>query len=329
MVPPMPRRYLVRALGGRVDVERVLGLSRLVAHAGVVVVNETHMTSSAQVCELRRARPNMRVVTVCYENIPFRYEDVDSLHRRKDLVRRLTDCFVALTPEARAALVEEGVDSARVVVQPYGVDVSRFGAQHRSAGIRRRWGADTDDVVVLFTGRLLREKGLTELVRAVGRLHDPRIRLVMVGSGPEARRLDLAAASMRVPLLRESWVDQSEIPAILASADVFALPSLPTPYWEEQLGFSAIEAMATGLPVVGVASGSIPFVVGQGGVLAAPYDVPGLARALSSLVASPSARESIGATARRRAAEVLNTEVVAERLRSLLTDIGATRLNES
>ena len=164
--PAGVQRRLVPHLDRVVDSTKLQGLDRMLFDADVACVNETHTASAAQVCRLKEDRPNLAVVVVVYENIPFRYEDDPGLAARKDLVRGAADLFIALTPEARSALREEGVDESRIALQPYGVDATRFGARLRDDALRARWGASGDACVVLFAGRLLREKGLAALLRA-------------------------------------------------------------------------------------------------------------------------------------------------------------------
>jgi glycosyltransferase involved in cell wall biosynthesis len=324
-VPSVVLRRVAGRLARRVDVERLSDLSSMES-ADCIVVNETHLASAAQVCELRARRQNLRVISVCYENIPFRYEDDARLARRKDICRQYVDTFVALTPEARAALIVEGVSPERIIIQPYGVDVDRFSISKRSQQIRQRWSTQPGEVVVLFTGRLIQEKGVVELVRAVADVHtDCPVRLVVVGSGTEGVRIDRAARSLGVTsIVRQPWVNAAEIPAIVASADVFALPSLPTPYWEEQLGFSAIEAMASSIPVLGVASGSIPFVVGDGGRFAQPYDHRSLTETLQALTSDAALRASVGAAGRARVEQTLNTASCAAELQTIVERVVGT-----
>ena len=139
---------------------------------------------------------------------------------------KTTDMFIALTPEAREALLEEGVENSRIRLQPYGVDASHTDPSCDRDPVRQRWGAESDDaVVVLFTGRLLREKGTSRACPGNRRLADPNIRLVCVGSGPEAtrHRPRAAAALGFAGLVREPWGrNGAGIPELLASADVFA-----------------------------------------------------------------------------------------------------------
>ncbi len=282
---PLARR-LRRIVANVKDPDDFLGLPAALATTAVACVNETHIASSAQVCRLKRTRPELRVVVVCYENIPFRYEEDPVLATRKDTVRHDADRFVALTPEAADALRVEGVAASKIVLQPYGVDAGRFSPGLRSDALRGEWAARDEEPVVLFAGRLIQEKGLADLLLAAARIRAAAaFRLVLVGSGDQQHRLErmTRALGLEERVTFVPWLEARQMPEAVASADVFAMPSLPTPYWEEQLGFSLIEAMASAVPVLATRSGSIPFVVDAGGVLVAPYDVAALADALYEL----------------------------------------------
>jgi glycosyltransferase involved in cell wall biosynthesis len=314
-------RRAERLISRGVDPGRALGLERLLRVGDVVCVNETHIGVSAQVATLARHRPDLLVVVTCYENVPFRYEEDPVVARRKDAVRRWAHRFVAATPGARDALCVEGVEPSRIEVQPFGVDSTRFAPERRDPAVRERWGAGDDDVVVLYAGRLLREKGLVELLLACADLDPARFLLVLVGDGPEELRLRRAASSLRLDgrVVFTGWQPWDDMPRLMASADVFAMPSLPTPYWEEQLGFSLVEAMASGLPVLSTASGAMPYVVGRdAGLLIEPYGRAPLRDALQALVADREQRVRLGAAGRRKVETELDSEVVAMRLESLI-----------
>ena len=312
----IPRRLLDR----RLDLDPVVGLEQAVRSADLLVVNETHLASSAQAAALR-AGGGPPVLVVCYENIPFRYEDDARLLERKRLVRAHADHFVALTGGARRALEREGVDRGRISTVTYGVDPVLFARGDRDS-VRREWGVG-DDVVVLYAGRLLREKGLVPLVDAFTALRaGVRVgtMLVLAGDGPERGRIVEAAHALgigdRVKLV--PWVARERVPHLLAAADVYAMPSLPTPYWEEQLGFSMIEAMAAGLPVLGTDGGCIPEILGGTGVLAPPYQRRALAAALETLVTDEGLRARLGAAARARVGHHLSTGVAASGLHDVV-----------
>jgi glycosyltransferase involved in cell wall biosynthesis len=303
-----------RALLARLcDPEGLFALERGLAEADVVCVNETFLASSAQACRLQQGRDRPRIVTLCYENIPFQYEGDPLVARRKEDVRRATDVFIAATPAAKSALVAEGVEPRRIVVQPSGVDTNRFSPACRNEKLRASWGVRSDDVVFLYAGRLLREKGLLNLLLAVERCGSLRGRLILVGSGAEEARLRRAVAARRLEdrVSFLSWIDYEKMPAVMASADVFVMPSLPTPYNEEQLGFSLIEAMASEVPVLATIGASVPWVVGDGGLVVPPYDVEALSEGLEQLTADGRLRSSLGAAGRKRAETLLNVECFA------------------
>ncbi len=322
-VDDLPVSGLVRRLLPQVDRLRspgyLLGLTAAVRGAAWVSTMEPHLAATAQVCELKQRGVISRVAVTVYENIPFRYDEVEATATRKELVRSAADLLLAQTPAARDALVLEGADPARIRVLPNGVDASRFSPIRRDDDLRASWGARTDDVVVLYAGRLLREKGLVNLVLALARVRGTRFRLVFVGSGPEEARLRHTAIRVGLHDLVTCvpWVPSAQMPTVMASADVFAMPSLPTPYWEEQLGYSLIEAMASGAAVVSTLGASIPFVVGDAGILVPPYNMDALAVALQQVLGDELLRRSLGGLGRARVEKDLNTTTVAGRLAEL------------
>lgn len=314
------RRRLRNRLAHRADLDRLRGLDAVLAKANVACVNETHMVSSLQAVEAKDRYPGLRVVTVCYENIPFNYDADPVLAARRRSVRNGTDDFIAMTPGAAEALQAEGVTPERIHVIPYGVDLGRFSSRSDRGIVRAQLGIDDADLAFIFTGRLLREKGLVELVLALARLNRDDAHLILAGAGPERERVQTAvhAAGMSNRVHWVDWVKQEGVPALLSAADVFVLPSLPTPYWEEQLGFSVIEALAAGLPVIGTDSGSIPFLVGDAGVTVRPYDNAALTQALDALTRDRPLREALRDRALRRARSDFDVNVVAMRLAEVI-----------
>jgi glycosyltransferase involved in cell wall biosynthesis len=243
------------------------------------------------------------VVVCCYENLPFTYENSPLDRWRKRIVATMADHFVAVTPAVVTALCDEGIAEERITQLTFGVDLVEYRPQNRSAELRESWGLCGNELALLYAGRLIREKGVTVLLRALQQLAHLPVRLVIAGEGPErdmlldvARRLGVAA---RVRFL--SWLGPPALRAAMASADVLVMPSLPAPYWEEQLGFSAIEAMASGVPVVATRTGSLPWVVGTGGVIVPPNDPDALAAELGRLATVPAARSALSSEARRHA----------------------------
>lgn len=191
LVPRQLRRPLVtRQIRRVVEPESLRGFADAVADCDILCVNELHTASAVQAVELKKTRPQLRVVNVVYENIPFRYDDSDVLRSRRSVARSGTDLFVALTPTARDALLLEGTPPERIVTFPYGVTTSNYPA-------RSGRGGQSDEVTFLFAGRLLQEKGLIPLLVA---LHNTshRARLRIMGQGPELGRIRQAIDTLQL-----------------------------------------------------------------------------------------------------------------------------------
>jgi glycosyltransferase involved in cell wall biosynthesis len=90
------------------------------------------------------------------------------------------------------------------------------------------------------------------------------------------------------------------MPALMRSFDAVLLPSLTLPGWKEQFGRVLVEAMASGVPVVGSDSGEIPRVTGKGGVIVPEGDEDALAGALFRLYSDAGLRADLGKRGRER-----------------------------
>jgi glycosyltransferase involved in cell wall biosynthesis len=109
-------------------------------------------------------------------------------------------------------------------------------------------------------------------------------RVLVVGAGPEERRLRRYAAELGVADLLElrPELPYAEMPALYAGASCLVLASLPVWSWEEQFGMVLAEAVAARLPVIAAASGAIPEVLQGAAPTFAPGDWTELARLLAA-----------------------------------------------
>jgi glycosyltransferase involved in cell wall biosynthesis len=162
---------------------------------------------------------------------------------------------------------------------PLGVDIARFTPEDRSA--------PTGRLQVGFVGRLIPHKGVDVLLRAVAL--DDRLDAHVYGAGPESAALGALAAELGVRdrVTFHGFLDERELPGVFSGFDVLAVPSVPTPGWLEQFGRVVVEAQASGVPVVASASGALPDVVGDAGLLVPPGDPVALAEALARLLDTP------------------------------------------
>ncbi len=310
----------LRLLHPWLDAERLIGLERVLAGADIVHAAETFIPFSAQAAAAT-GRNGARLVLTCWENIPFLYDDDPRLRARKRAVQAGADLFLAVTEGARQALMLEGVPETRIRVIPAGVDQRLFQPRPRDAALAAAWGLPAEARVVLYSGRLVREKGLSDLLQAAALLYaggdHADVRFVLVGGGPEQGRLATMVARLGLAgrVIFVPPQPYRRMPGVYSLADVFVLPSVPTPYWQEQFGMVLAEAMACGKAIVTTSSGAIPEVVGEAAVLVPPYTPAVLARALNTLLCDAAYCRALGGAARERAARLYDATCVAGQIK--------------
>lgn len=211
----------------------------------------------------------------------------------------------------RQALTVPGASADRIAVLKNCVDTELF---NRCANLgprsekRKAWGLTDGDVLFLFAGRLLPEKGVLELINAFLLMEAPGAYLMIVGSswfGSNAsneftRALQEAARPKANKILFTGYVPHDQMPEYYAASDIALAPSI----CEEAAGLTVVEALASGLPLIATDAGGIPeyvdaacaVTVSRGGRMAFE-----LRDAMSKLYADRALRESMGDAGRRKA----------------------------
>lgn len=225
------------------------------------------------------------------------------------LLRRLA------IPRAAAVIVPNAELGARLrsrwpstpfVHLPNGVDPERFAPSPRR-------GEPGDERVVIYVGRLSVEKNLRRLVEAVARLRDLRVRLVLVGDGPEADTLRRRAAETGARVEFAGVVPHGRLPQRLTAADCFVLPSLTEGHPKV-----LIEAMSCALPCAVSDRGGNRLLVtdGETGVCFDPERVEEMADRIRLLLVDRALAERLGKAARERVlAELDIHRLLAEEVR--------------
>jgi len=232
-----------------------------------------------------------------------------------------------------------GVSPDKVRVIHNGIDPDEYRPKQDLATLERL-GVDPEMPIVLFVGRITRQKGILHLVRAIRHL-EPGMQAVLCAGAPDTKEIGeemkelvrQAQKDARVPV---SWLDQmlpkQDTIALYSHAAVFVCPSVYEPF-----GIINLEAMACETPVVASAVGGIPEIVvpDETGVLVPfepesatspePKDPDGFSRALAAainaLMANPERRSAMGKAARRRVLDHFSWRHIAEQTIEFYRDL--------
>ena len=228
---------------------------------------------------------------------------------------RCAHAVVANSNSAARQLTDEGVPADRITIIPNGVDVDRFAPRKGERPIS----------TIVTVANLRREKAHEVLITAAARLlvRHPHLRFLIAGDGPRLNELRDLARSLEIANSVSFLGHREDVPALLAEADVFVLPSR-----SEAFPNGVIEAMAAGLPVVASAAGGLLDLIDDGrtGVLVRPDDPAALAHALEALIHSPGRAADLGANARDEVARRYSFDRMVRAFEDLyLTRLGTPR----
>lgn len=229
-------------------------------------------------------------------------------------MRTFIHCYIAVSADLERWLIEKvGVRRERIRQIYNGVDRTKFSPDNvkASALLPPHWQGVDGMLVVGTVGRLTPVKNQQVLLQAAVRLRDlhpdlfRRLRVVIVGDGPLRSELTDLVAKLRLESVVWLAGDRDDVPELLATMDIFALPSLA-----EGVSNTVLEAMAFGLPAVVTAVGGNLELVEEGfnGSLVPVGDSQALAQALLFLLEHPAERQRQGANARQRVAKRFDWE---------------------
>ena len=194
-----------------------------------------------------------------------------------------------------------GVADHKIFVVPYSVDNERFIAASNLTNkqrdeVRNGYGIPLDRPTVLYGAKLTHRKRPDDLLEATRRLRAAAVRpftLVMAGSGEREQELRAFCSAHSLDnVVFTGFINQSELPALYGSSDIFVLPSEHEPW-----GLAVNEAMCAGLPViVSREVGCVPDLVWDGinGYTPEAGDIDGLATALRLLIEDEGLRRRQG-----------------------------------
>ena len=241
---------------------------------------------------LRAARKvNAKTIFFTWQNILRRYPPPFSW--MENYILQNSDYALAGNAQATQVLRAKGYTGKARVIPQFGVDADHFAPAPKNNSALFRIG---------YAGRLVEEKGIQILLRAVAGLSgDWELRLQGSG-GPYKSELQTLTRELRITgrVFFDASIPSVGMPGYYRRLDALVLPSLTRPNWKEQFGRALIEAMACEVAVVGSSCGEIPNVIGDAGLIFGEGDVLGLRAHLQFLRDHPFKRIELGERGRAR-----------------------------
>lgn len=223
------------------------------------------------------------------------------------------DHMIAISRYVASTLAQTGREASTIHTVLNGIDTGRWSPGVGRDATRRELDLDPSDIVVLTVCRLFPAKGVGMLVRALASRPPGGARMRLLVAGHEMQRgyraeLEHLAEELGVADEVTFLGRRDDVPALMAAADIYAMPSLYEPF-----GLVYAEAMAMELPVVALDNGGTPEVVehGHSGLLSAPDDLDALVANLQRLADGADERHAMGRCGRQRVLAALTVERMA------------------
>lgn len=283
-------------------------LARYIRRHDITVIHTTDRPRDAVACVVLARVTRARCLV--HAHVAF---DPAWMGRLLQWAMRRADGLIAISEYVATSLRSAGIDSSSIHVVPNAIDTSGWVPGVGREEGRKEFGFTPGDHVVVTVCRLFPAKGPTELIRALALVHLERsdVRLLVVGREMEPGYVDsLKSLAMELGVDRHVLFagQRSDVPKLMAAADIYAMPSRFEPF-----GLVYLEAMSMELPVVGLNEGGTPEVVenGRDGLLSSAGDVRSIADNLLKLVKEPRTRAEMGRHGRHRAQTLFTIERLA------------------
>lgn len=238
---------------------------------------------------------------------------------RLGLLRRWADAIIALDDDMKAEALSAGFLPTRIYRMGNGIDVSSF-APAWSREVAKAKLEKQNKVLVLFVGRLVPQKSLPTLLKALQQALKscPTLHLILLGSGFEQSALQGLVNALNIHKFVTFAGNQSDVKPYLNAADIFVLPSE-----SEGMSNALMEGMATGLPCIATPVGASPEMLDNGkyGMLVPVGNVGAWAAALVELAGNPIRRMELGNAAHQRIKAEYDFSVVGARYEALYQEL--------
>ncbi len=227
-------------------------------------------------------------------------------------------CNAVIAPSnaIKNILIKNGITSDIYVV-PNGVDTRRFNSKTSGKQLRKMLLSGEKKKIVLYVGRMSKEKRLETLIRAAKLLKNENIKFVFAGAGPALNYYEHMAELQGIDAMFVGFVDDKLLPQYYAAADAFCLPST----FETQ-GVVILEAMASGKPVIGADALALSEIIknGKNGEKFRPNDAKDCASKIRKVINNTSSYKEMTKTANEYSV-VRTTDELLNIYRRVINDI--------
>lgn len=226
-----------------------------------------------------------------------------------------SDLIISVSKWAISDMGHYGIPASKMVCIHNGISPSEYKpSNERSQRFRKKHGFSKDAKIMLFVGRIIRQKGVEYVLEAMPSIlkSAPQARLVIVGRGNRLEKLQARASSLHLEgkVRFEGFLSEEELKDALCACDAFVLPSL----WEV-LPVSILEAMACGKPIVASEVGGNAELVREGynGYLVPKRNSKLLSEKLVKVLSNDKLAQRMGENSRKRAVKEFNWELIADK----------------
>lgn len=193
--------------------------------------------------------------------------------------------------------------------------------------LRQKFRLEEKDFVIVYSGRLTKEKGILHLIQAIKQLQViPNLKLLVIGASsygkdkhptPFIELLNRESEPIKEQVIYTGFIDYQHVPSILKMANIAVVPSM----WEEPFGLTVVEAMAAGLPLITTRSGGIPEICeGVATIVKREHIVENLASAILNLYNHPEKRKQMSLASLERS-KLFDKEIYAKNFFAALESI--------
>lgn len=270
---------------------------------------------------IRRLNPNARIILHIHQ-----LSALNMNEKQSSKLRGMIDVYITCSRFMVQKIHEKtGDDVSKISLVANGANLDKFSPVDEQArtSLRSRYGF-ADEKIILYAGRLVENKGAHIVVEAFNSLNTSNVKLLIVGGNTYSdstktdyiKKLEKMASNKNKDIKFYGYVDQDELADLYKISNIFVLPSIV----EEALSMSLVEAMASGLAVVGSNRGGISDLVedGKGGFLIDEHDnVNTWAQRIKELLDDPALCQEFGSNARKMIENNFTWDKIAKDIKRL------------